>query len=191
MTPAKWSDTQCPVIRLRHPELFDLTTNDMVVLSAGSVHLSQHYADLAKNDYPTFKKECGQYFVAGIMDAGEIIAILTFDANSVEEKQNITSTVTGGGLGWSAGGEASKTMEKYSEEKRLHIDYNKTGGAGIIPTRAEELRKAINELETWTDKNAKPYSIALLPYSDLPGGRNNKLLIFRRTTRILRKLTFS
>ena len=157
---------------MSHPELSQLSATSLLQLSAGSVSLAQRWVEKAKQDMAGFQKdfpkECGQYYIGAIHEAGEILAILTFNTRTQEDKQKITAAMEGSGPIFSGSADAAKTLEKSEEEGRLRIDYFKTGGSGIIPTNLGELKTAIKSLEEWTTKGAKGYKIVLLPYSDLP-----------------------
>jgi hypothetical protein len=137
---------------------------------AKRIDLTPQYRDLARRDPAAFERECGDGFVSAIHAGAELTAILSFAAQSSDERRTVEASMKGSGWGLQAEGKASKTMQSYAEKSALTISYHQTGGQGNpIPTDQAGFLQAIQRLPALAAQDGVNYRIRLQSYRSLPG----------------------
>jgi hypothetical protein len=137
---------------------------------AKRIDLTPQYRDLARRDPAAFERECGDGFVSAIHAGAELTAILSFAAQSSDERRTVEASMKGSGWGLQAEGKASKTMQSYAEKSALTISYHQTGGQGNpIPTDQAKFIEAIQRLPALAAQDGVNYRIRVQSYRSLPG----------------------
>lgn len=134
------------------------------------IDLTPQYRDLARRDRVAFERECGDGFVSAIHAGAELTAILSFAAQSSNDRRDIEAAIKGSGWGFEVGGKASKKMASYAEKSALTISYHQTGGQGNpIPTDQARFIEAIQRLPALAAQDGVNYRIRVQSYRSLPG----------------------
>jgi hypothetical protein len=134
------------------------------------IDLTPRYRDLARRDPGAFERECGDGFVSAIHAGAELTAILSFAAQSSNDRREIEAAMKGSGWGFEAEGKASKTMQSYAAKSALTISYHQTGGQGNpIPTDQAQFLQAIQGLPALAAQDGVNYRIRVQSYRSLPG----------------------
>jgi hypothetical protein len=134
------------------------------------IDLTPRYRDLARRDPAAFERECGDGFVSAIHAGAELTAILSFAAQSSNDRREIEAAMKGSGWGFEAEGKASKTMQSYAAKSALTISYHQTGGQGNpIPTDQAQFLLAIQRLPALAAQDGVNYRIRVQSYRSLPG----------------------
>jgi len=134
------------------------------------IDLTPRYRELARRDRAAFERECGDGFVSAIHAGAELTAILSFAAQSSNDRREIEAAMKGSGWGFEAEGKASKTMQSYAAKSALTISYHQTGGQGNpIPTDQAQFLQAIQGLPALAAQDGVNYRIRVQSYRSLPG----------------------
>jgi hypothetical protein len=145
-------------------------TGPAEVASAKRIDLTPRYRDLARRDPVAFERECGDGFVSAIHAGAELTAILSFAAQSSDERRTIEAAMKGSGFGFEGKGKASAAMQSYAAKSALTISYHQTGGQGNpIPTDQAQFLQAIQGLPALAAQDGVNYRIRVQSYRSLPG----------------------
>jgi hypothetical protein len=140
------------------------------VAGAKRIDLTPRYRDLARRDPAAFERECGDGFVSAIHAGAELTAILSFAAQSSDERRSLEASMKGSGWGLEAEGKASGAMKSYAAKSALTISYHQTGGQGNpIPTDQAQFLQAIQGLPALAAQDGVNYRIRVQSYRSLPG----------------------
>jgi hypothetical protein len=145
-------------------------TGPAEVGGAKRIDLTPRYRDLARRDPAAFERECGDGFVSAIHAGAELTAILSFAAQSSDERRSLEASMKGSGWGFEAKGKASAKMNEYAAKSALTISYHQTGGQGNpIPTDQARFLQAIQGLPALAAQDGVNYRIRVQSYRSLPG----------------------
>ncbi len=134
-----------------------------------AVQLTAAAAQLAKTSLPQFVALCGDSFVAAVHAGGEMNAFLSFDIASRDERENVSASMSAGGLSYSGSATVNQTMRQYRETQKLRILMHSAGGSGVpIPVNETELLERLKNLPTDAKSAPKPYRISVARYDQLP-----------------------
>jgi hypothetical protein len=134
------------------------------------IDLTPRYRDLARRDPAAFERECGDGFVSAIHAGAELTAILSFAAQSSDERRTVEASMKGSGWGLEAKGKASAKMNEYAAKSALTISYHQTGGQGNpLPTDQAQFLQAIQGLPALAAQDGVNYRIRVQSYRSLPG----------------------
>jgi hypothetical protein len=140
------------------------------VAGAKRIDLTPRYRDLARRDRAAFERECGDGFVSAIHAGAELTAILSFAAQSSDERRSVEASMKGSGWGLEAKGKASAAMQSYAAKSALTISYHQTGGQGNpLPTDQAAFLEAIRTLPALAAQDGVNYRIRVQSYRSLPG----------------------
>lgn len=117
-----------------------------------------------------FRDMCGDYFVSAVFGGAELIATLTFTANSEASSQDISAAVQAqyGAISASVAAEKKNSASEQSTDFRLNF-VQVGGGPGMIPMSKDGLEQKLRELSIEAHNNPKLHTMELRSYREVAG----------------------
>jgi hypothetical protein len=145
-------------------------------VGGATVRLTAAYAALALNDPVKFKHDCGDSFVSALYTGAKMLGVLTFRTTTTKQAESISSTMSGSGVNWSAGGSAEQTMEDYKSDSELDLSLWLAGGRDkTLPQTPAGLIDTLGQLASLASTHPVDNELEVTSYADLsnwPTGRS-------------------
>ncbi|HSV29165.1 MAG TPA: hypothetical protein VLL76_06390 [Candidatus Omnitrophota bacterium] len=143
--------------------------------TASSVRLTDDMAALLKSNPGEFRRLCGDGFVAGIKQGGELAATYTFHTYSKSQQDDISAKlgfkVNGIVSDYSGSVSVSRSIRQNNLNQKLSIDYFQQGGSGEpIPVTLDAIDAAVTSFAGAVKTAPFNYKIVIVDYGTLPGG---------------------
>ena len=136
---------------------------------SGSVRLTEAARALAKNNPATFRRQCGDSYVASIFSGARLYAVITYATRSQSERRKISAEISASGWGASADASANSASSKASVSSDQSIRVFQSGGrGGVIEVDKAGIAKMLQQLPESAASAGKITRLSVIPYQQLP-----------------------
>jgi len=134
-----------------------------------AISLTPHAVKLLETDYPSFRKECGDGFIAVMVEGAEITGTLVISDQSAEDSSNLALSLNGSYGPASFTTTLTDTLKQATSSHRFTLNYIQSGGAGgVVATDQNGLLQAISGLAASAQAAPLPLSVIVRDYRSLP-----------------------
>lgn len=142
---------------------------DSVQLSAWALKLLNRDGN---NNEALFRRYCGDHYIAAIWSGVEALALITFDAETKEDREKLHASITATYSLASGDASLDKDHSDLAKKSHLNVHYTQVGGAdGEIPTTQEDLVEKLRFLTREASAAPHFYDMGVIPYADLPNAK--------------------
>jgi hypothetical protein len=135
----------------------------------GSIRLTKEALAVARRgDMGEFKRQCGNAFVSAIFSGAKLTGLLTIQARSQTEQEEVAAELSGSGWGARLQASLKSGSTTTAGTKRMDMSAFLTGGKDEkIPASKEELLATLENLSRIATHAAKDFHMAVTPYEAL------------------------
>ena len=135
----------------------------------GSIRLTKDALAVARRgDMREFKRQCGNAFVSAIFSGAKLTGLLTVQARSQTEQEEVAAELTGTGVGLRLRAALVTGSKTTAGSKQVDVSAFLTGGKDVkIPASRNELLAALDILSRIASGAAKDFHMAVTPYEAL------------------------
>ncbi len=134
-----------------------------------TVQKEDAWRTLARNA-TRFRERCGDGFVSSIRTGGEFFGIIEISTSTEREKQELTSSIKGGGMTWSAEAAFSRAINSTVANKNVKVHTIQSGGLGHEDAPCMDvacLLERARNLPDMVTRHPVLISASVLPYRKL------------------------
>lgn len=123
------------------------------------------------SDKDDFFEKYGDLFVSGVTSGGEFFALISINATSIQEKQEICMALSGGagvgGIGFSVDTSFLSRLEKITTSKSTSVISMQQGPAAPFTMNPVEVVQFALNYPTMVKSDPYPFEVEVMPYSTL------------------------
>jgi hypothetical protein len=143
--------------------------------ASGGIRLTDDALKLLnKHDYETFHRECGEAFIAVLIQGAELTATITVHDLDEADSSNIQLTAHVDAFGAGVSTTLENTLKNTSSGHAFTMDFMQSGGSGAVnPTDEASVLAAVKALPDLAKKAPYTFHVIVRDYHSLPNWPKN------------------
>jgi hypothetical protein len=133
------------------------------------VRLKPMYEGMLRSDPDSFRRACGDSFVAKTYKGGSLNALMVVTSNSSSESSMFAAELSGSYGPVDLDAKMSRALAHLTSNSTLEIHYARVGGVGIpVAVSPEDLIKQVKSFPADVGNSLVQNQFTVVPYTDLP-----------------------
>jgi hypothetical protein len=134
-----------------------------------SISLTPHALELLHKDLSAFRKECGDGFIAVLVEGAELTGSITIQEQSSDSASTTAASLNGTYGPASFDIKMTDAMKQSANSSTFSFSYVESGGSGqVVPTDQAGLTQALSHLPQVAQSAPEPLYVMVRDYSTLP-----------------------